>query len=104
MIGPPAPGQRYRNAMLSLGRIYTPDISEVDRKNKLHFRKCPITRIPLSRAAEWGKTPRTGGPTKIVALTKRLIESGIPEEKVDKMEANSKQRIESLIESCGLAK
>ncbi len=40
----------------------------------------------------------------IVALTKGLIESGIPEEKANKMEANSKQRIESLMESCGLAK
>ncbi len=38
-----------------------------------------------------------------VALTKGLIESGIPEEKADKMEANSKQRIESLMQSCGLA-
>lgn len=45
-----------------------------------------------------------GSPTMIVALTKGLIESGIPEEKADKMEANSKQRIESLMESCGLAK
>ena len=45
-----------------------------------------------------------GSPTMIVALTKGLIESGIPEEKANKMEANSKQRIESLMESCGLAK
>jgi len=43
-------------------------------------------------------------PTKIVALTKGLIDSGIPEPKVNEMEANSKQRIEGLMESCGLEK
>lgn len=45
-----------------------------------------------------------GSPTKIVALTKGLIESGIPEKKVNEMEANSKQRIENLMESCGIEK
>jgi hypothetical protein len=45
-----------------------------------------------------------GSPTKIVALTKGLIESGIPEVKVNEMEANSKQRIEGLMDSCGLKK
>ena len=45
-----------------------------------------------------------GSPTKIVALTKGLIESGIPEAKVNEMEANSKQRIEGLMKSCGLEK
>lgn len=43
-------------------------------------------------------------PTKIVALTKGLIDSGIPEAKVNEMEANTKQRIEGLMESCGLEK
>ncbi len=43
-------------------------------------------------------------PTKIVALTKGLIDSGIPEAKVNEMEANSKQRIEGLMESCGIEK
>ena len=43
-------------------------------------------------------------PTKIVALTKGLIDSGIPEANVNEMEANSKQRIEGLMESCGLEK
>ncbi len=45
-----------------------------------------------------------GSPTKIVALTRGLIESGIPESKADEMQANSKQRIEGLMESCGLEK
>lgn len=45
-----------------------------------------------------------GSPTKIVALTRGLIESGIPEAKADEMQANSKQRIEGLMESCGLDK
>lgn len=45
-----------------------------------------------------------GSPTKIIALTKGLIESGIPETKAEEMQANSNQRIEGLMETCGLVK
>jgi hypothetical protein len=45
-----------------------------------------------------------GSPTKIVALTKGLIESGLPQAEVDAMEADSKKRIEDMTNSCGLEK
>jgi hypothetical protein len=45
-----------------------------------------------------------GSPTKIVALTKGLIASGIPQADVDSMQADSKTRINGLMKSCGLEK
>jgi len=45
-----------------------------------------------------------GSPTQIVALTKGLIASGIPQEEVDAMQADSKTRINDLMRSCGLEK
>jgi hypothetical protein len=45
-----------------------------------------------------------GSPTKIVALTKGLIGSGIPKDKVETMQTNSKARISELLKSCGLTK
>ena len=43
-------------------------------------------------------------PTKIVALTKGLMDSGLSESEVDKMQADSKARIDKLLSSCGLEK
>jgi hypothetical protein len=43
-----------------------------------------------------------GSPTKIVALTKGLMNSGIPQAEVDAMEAGSKTRINDLMTACGL--
>jgi hypothetical protein len=43
-----------------------------------------------------------GSPTKIVALTKGLIDSGIPQADVEKMQADSKTRISDLLNACGL--
>lgn len=43
-----------------------------------------------------------GSPTKIVALTKGLIDGGISKDKVDAMESGSKSRIDGLMKSCGL--
>jgi len=40
--------------------------------------------------------------TKIVALTKGLISSGVPQGKVDEMRAYAKQRTRTLVESCGI--
>jgi hypothetical protein len=45
-----------------------------------------------------------GSPTKIVALTKGLIDSGIPRSQVDAMQAQSKTRINDLLKACGLGK
>jgi hypothetical protein len=43
-----------------------------------------------------------GSATKIVALTKGLIDSGIPEAEVNAMETGSKTRIDDLLKACGL--
>jgi hypothetical protein len=43
-----------------------------------------------------------GSATKIVALTKGLMQSGIPETEVDAMEAESKKRINDLMKACDL--
>lgn len=43
-----------------------------------------------------------GSATKIVGLTKGLIDSGIPEAEVDAMEANSKTRIDTMLKACGV--
>jgi len=41
-------------------------------------------------------------PTKIVAVTKGLLFSGVPQEKVDELRAYAKKRTRTLLESCGL--
>jgi hypothetical protein len=43
-----------------------------------------------------------GSPTQIVALTKGLAGSGIPQADVEAMQAGSKTRISDLMKSCGL--
>jgi hypothetical protein len=43
-------------------------------------------------------------PTQIVALTKGLMESGIPEAEVNAMQTDSKTRIDEVLKSCGLEK
>ena len=43
-----------------------------------------------------------GSATKIVALTKGLMDSGIPQAEVDAMEAGSETRIDDLMKACGL--
>jgi hypothetical protein len=43
-----------------------------------------------------------GSATKIVAVTKGLIASGVSEEKTKEVEKESEQRIKSLMQACGL--
>jgi len=43
-----------------------------------------------------------GSATQIVALTKGLMDSGLPQPEVDAMEAGSKTRIDNLMKACGL--
>ncbi|MFN3624742.1 MAG: hypothetical protein ACK4TP_11850 [Hyphomicrobium sp.] len=43
-----------------------------------------------------------GSASKIVAVTKGLMESGVAEEKVDALEKDSEQRFEALMQACGL--
>jgi hypothetical protein len=45
-----------------------------------------------------------GSPTKIVALTKGLIDSGIPQGEVETMQDDAKTRISDLLSACGLGK
>jgi hypothetical protein len=42
-----------------------------------------------------------GSATRIVAITKGLMESGVAREKVDAVEKESEQRFEALMQSCG---
>ncbi len=43
-----------------------------------------------------------GSPTKIVALTKGLMDSGIPKPEIEAMEAGSKKRVDELMTACGV--
>jgi hypothetical protein len=45
-----------------------------------------------------------GSPTKIVAITKGLIDSGVPQEKSEALEKDSEKRFDSLMKACGFAK
>ena len=42
-----------------------------------------------------------GNPTRVVALTKGLIDSGIPQSRVEELQKDSKYRIETLLKACG---
>jgi len=42
-----------------------------------------------------------GNPTRVVALTKGLIDSGIPQSRVEELQKDSKSRIETLLKACG---
>jgi hypothetical protein len=43
-----------------------------------------------------------GSATKIVAITKGLLDSGVPEEKIKGVEQQSEQRFKDLMNACGL--
>jgi hypothetical protein len=43
-----------------------------------------------------------GSPTKIVALTKGLMDSGVPQADVEAMQSQSKARIDDVMKACGL--
>ena len=45
-----------------------------------------------------------GSATKVVAVTKGLIESGVAQAKVDANEKESQQRFESVLQACGFNK
>jgi len=42
-----------------------------------------------------------GNPTRIVALTKGLIDSGIPQSRVEELQKDSRSRIDGLLKACG---
>jgi uncharacterized membrane protein len=44
-----------------------------------------------------------GSPTKIVAITKGLIASGVSQEKSEALEKESEKRFEALMKTCGFA-
>jgi hypothetical protein len=43
-----------------------------------------------------------GSATKIVAVTKGLLDSGVPEEKTKQIEKESEARFDALMQACGL--
>ncbi len=42
-----------------------------------------------------------GNPTRVVALTKGLLDSGIPQSRVEELQKDSKSRIDGLLKACG---
>jgi hypothetical protein len=42
-----------------------------------------------------------GNATRVVALTKGLIDSGIAQSRIDELQKDSKTRIDSLLKACG---
>ncbi len=42
-----------------------------------------------------------GDATRIVALTKGLVDSGIPQSRVEELQKDSKSRIDGLLKACG---
>ena len=42
-----------------------------------------------------------GNPTRIVALTKGLIDSGIPQSRVEELQKDFRSRIDGLLKACG---
>ena len=44
-----------------------------------------------------------GSPTKIVAVTKGLIDSGVSQEKSEALERDSEKRFDDLMKACGLS-
>jgi len=45
-----------------------------------------------------------GSASKIVAITKGLMESGVPPERVNAIEKESEQRFDTLMQACGLGR
>ena len=43
-----------------------------------------------------------GSATKIVAVTKGLLDSGVPEAKIKEVEQQSEQRFKDVMQACGL--
>ena len=43
-----------------------------------------------------------GSATKIVAVTKGLLDSGVPEEKIKEVEQQAEQRFKDVMQACGL--
>ncbi|MFA5901639.1 MAG: hypothetical protein WC829_21275 [Hyphomicrobium sp.] len=43
-----------------------------------------------------------GSATKVIAITKGLMQSGVAPEKVDELEKSSKQRFETIMQACGM--
>ena len=43
-----------------------------------------------------------GNATRVVALTKGLIDSGIPQSRVEELQKDSKSRIDNLMKTCGI--
>ena len=42
-----------------------------------------------------------GNATRVVALTKGLIDSGIPQSRVEELQKDSKSRIDNMLKTCG---
>lgn len=99
-------------ADLAIGGSYPPEEREalLDACNKRNVAKRPdsCTCIADKAGTELSRFLRLvltasleGSASKIVAITKGLMESGVAREKVDAIEKQSEQRFEGLMQACG---
>lgn len=100
-------------ADLAVGGTYLPDERQalLDACNKRNVQKrddsctCVADRAgtELSRFMRLVLTASLeGSASSVIAVTKGLVESSVPPEKVDAVEKEAEQRFQSLMQACGL--
>ncbi|KAB2941042.1 MAG: hypothetical protein K8F92_14955 [Hyphomicrobium sp.] len=107
------PSVHVTEADLAIGGSYPPEEKQalLDACNGRNIQKRPdsCTCIADKAGTELSRFLRLiltatfeGSATKIVAVTKGLMDSGVPQEKADAMEKESEQRFDALMRACGL--
>ncbi len=107
------PSVKVTEADLAIGGSYPPEEREalLAACNKRNVNKRPdsCTCIADKAGTDLSRFLRLvltasleGSATRIVAITKGLMESGVAPEKVDGVEKESEQRFEAMMKACGL--
>ena len=106
---------KVTEADLAIGGSYPPEekqaLLEACNKRNVQKRADSCTCIADKAGTELSRFLRLiltatleGSATKIVAVTKGLMSSGVPQEKATAMEKEAEQRFDSLMQACGLNK
>ena len=107
------PSIKVTEADLAVGGSYPPEerqalLDACNRTGKLK-NKDSCTCIADRAGSEASRFQRLvliatleGSPTKVVAVTKGLIESGVPKERSEALEKDSEKRFEDLMKACGV--
>lgn len=107
------PSVKVTEADLAIGGSYPPEerVALLAACNKRNVNKRPdsCTCIADKAGTDLSRFLRLvltasleGSATRIVAITKGLMESGVAPEKVDGVEKESEQRFEAMMKACGL--